>query len=156
MKATFLNEKGEERYFEMGCYGIGVSRIMAAAIEQNHDEKGIVWPMPIAPFVIHLLPIQDKSEKVTQTARQIYEALLEKKIEVLFDDRSERPGVKFHDADLLGAPYQVVIGEKNLKEGKIEIKERRTGVSTLIEVEQVINHLVEKISNGSKATPRTT
>lgn len=142
MKASFLNEKGEERFFEMGCYGIGVSRIIAASIEQNHDEKGIVWPMPITPFAFHLLPIQDKSEKVMNAAEQIYTALLSKGVDTFLDDRKERPGVKFHDADLLGAPYQVVIGEKRLAEGKIEVKARKGGESTKIDLHQAAEKLL--------------
>jgi len=141
MKAFFLNEKGEERFFEMGCYGIGVSRIIAAAIEQNYDEKGIIWPMAIAPYTVHIVPVQDKSATVITIAKQIYTTLAEKGIDVLLDDRAERPGVKFKDADLLGAPYQIVIGEKNLEKGLVEFKERKTGVLTMIKPDQVISHL---------------
>jgi len=142
MKALFLNEKGEERFCEMGCYGIGVSRIIAAAIEQNYDEKGIVWPIQIAPYRVHIVPVQDQSEKVMTAARQIYGALVEKGIDVLLDDRVERPGVKFRDADLLGMPFQVVIGEKNLTEGSIELKERRSGLTRRISVEEVLPELL--------------
>ncbi len=142
MKALFLNEKGEERFFEMGCYGIGVSRIIAAAIEQNHDEKGIIWPMQIAPFVVHIVPVQEKSEKVMTTAKQVYTTLMEKGIDVLLDDRAERPGVKFNDADMLGAPYQVVIGEKNLEKGLVELKERKTGVLKRVEADEAVSHVL--------------
>ncbi|MBI3805837.1 MAG: proline--tRNA ligase [Nitrospirae bacterium] len=142
MKATFLDAKGEERFFVMGCYGIGVSRIMAAAIEQNHDEKGIVWPMPIAPFAVHIIPVQDQSERVMITAELIYSSLVRAGIEVFLEDRSERAGVKFNDADLLGAPYQLTIGEKNLKEGFVEIKHRRTGEKQKVEVDKVIDDLI--------------
>jgi prolyl-tRNA synthetase len=143
MKAVFLNDKGEEQFFEMGCYGIGVSRIIAAAIEQNYDEKGIVWPMQIAPYLVHIIPVQEKSEKVMMTAKQIYTALLEKGVDVLMDDRAERPGVKFNDADLLGVPYQLVIGEKNLAKGQIELKERKSGAVTVIETDQAVSHILK-------------
>ena len=146
MKAVFLNEKGEERFFEMGCYGIGVSRIIAAAIEQNHDERGIIWPLQIAPYRVHIVPVQDKSEKVMLAAKKIYRALTEEGIDVLLDDRSERPGVKFHDADLLGIPYQVVIGEKNLEKGLFELKERKTGALTTIATDQAISGVMKAIA----------
>ncbi len=150
MHAFFLNEKGEERFFEMGCYGIGVSRIIAAAIEQNHDEKGIVWPLQIAPFVVHIIPVQEKSEKVMTAAKQIYNTLMEKGIDVILDNRAERPGVKFNDADMLGAPYQVVIGEKNLEKGLVELKERKTGVLTKIETDHAVSRLLSLILSLTK------
>ncbi|MFY9271124.1 MAG: proline--tRNA ligase [Candidatus Manganitrophaceae bacterium] len=145
MRATFLDPKGEERFFVMGCYGIGVSRIMAAAVEQNHDEKGILWPMPIAPFAVHIIPVQDQSERVMITTELIYGSLLRAGVETLLEDRSERAGVKFNDADFLGIPYQVVIGEKNLHEGVVEMKHRRTGEKQRIEVEKIIDHLIELV-----------
>ena len=148
MKAFFLNEKGEEQFFEMGCYGIGVSRIIAAAIEQNHDEKGMIWPMEIAPYTVHIVPVQDKSEKVMLAAKQVYATLSEKGIDALLDDRAERPGVKFNDADLLGAPYQIVIGEKNLEKGLVEIKERKTGTTTKIETDQAISQMMATAISG--------
>ncbi|MBI3598799.1 MAG: proline--tRNA ligase [Nitrospirae bacterium] len=150
MKALFLNERGEERFFEMGCYGIGVSRIIAAAIEQNHDEKGIIWPISIAPYIVHIVPVQDKSDDVMMAAKQIYTALMERGIDVLFDDRAERPGVKFNDADLLGAPYQIVIGEKNLEKGLIELKERKTGTFTKIETDHAISHVASYFGAAPK------
>jgi prolyl-tRNA synthetase len=145
MKAQFLNAQGEEQLFEMGCYGIGVSRIMAAAIEQNYDEKGIIWPKEIAPFLVHIVPVQEQSEKVMTAAKQIELALAEKGVETLLDDRSERPGVKFNDADLLGAPYQIVIGEKNLEKGVVELKERKTGTMTKIAPDQAVSQIVSEI-----------
>ncbi|HEY5599281.1 MAG TPA: proline--tRNA ligase, partial [Candidatus Manganitrophaceae bacterium] len=145
MKATFLDSKGEERLFVMGCYGIGVSRVMAAAVEQNHDEKGIIWPLPIAPFAIQVIPVQEKSERVMITAELIYSSLVRAGVEVLLEDRSERAGVKFNDADLLGAPYQVVVGEKNLLEGFVEIKNRRSGEKQKIEAEKAIDYLIETV-----------
>ncbi|MCG3117583.1 MAG: proline--tRNA ligase [Candidatus Manganitrophus sp. SA1] len=152
MKATFLDPKGEEQFFVMGCYGIGVSRIIAAAIEQNHDEKGIIWPMPIAPFAIHIIPVQDQSERVMITAELIYGSMIRAGIETIIEDRSERAGVKFNDADLLGVPYQVVLGEKNLHEGFVELKNRRTGEKQKIEVEKAIDHLIELVQ-GTRPQP---
>ncbi|TAK06473.1 MAG: proline--tRNA ligase [Candidatus Manganitrophaceae bacterium] len=152
MKATFLDPKGEEHFFVMGCYGIGVSRIIAASIEQNHDEKGIIWPMPIAPFAIHIIPVQDQSERVMITAELIYGSMLRAGIDTLIEDRSERAGVKFNDADLLGIPYQVVLGEKNLHEGFVELKNRRTGEKQKIEVEKAIDHLIELV-RGPRTQP---
>ncbi len=152
MKATFLDPKGEEQFFVMGCYGIGVSRIIAAAIEQNHDEKGIIWPMPIAPFAIHIIPVQDQSERVMITSELIYGSLVRAGIDTLIEDRSERAGVKFNDADLLGIPYQVVLGEKNLHEGVVEMKNRRTGEKQKIEVEKVIDYLIELVQ-GPRTQP---
>lgn len=145
MKATFLDKKGAEQFFVMGCYGIGISRIISAAIEQNHDEKGIIWPMPIAPFAVHIIPVQEQSERVMITAELIYGSLLRAGVETFLEDREERAGVKFNDADLLGIPYQVVIGEKNLGEGLVELKNRRTGEKQKLEVEKVIDFLIELI-----------
>jgi len=130
MKATYLDQQGQEKFIVMGCYGIGVGRTAASSIEQNHDAKGIIWPAPSAPFHVHLLPLMDKSGKV-MPATLALEAELEKKgLDVLVDDRDERPGVKFNDADLIGIPYQIVIGEKGLTQSQIELKERRTGTVT--------------------------
>jgi len=148
MKATFLDQNGKKQFFEMGCYGIGVSRIMAAAIEQNHDDKGIIWPMTIAPFAIHVIPVQEKSDRVMMTAELIYGSLLQAGVETLLEDRKERVGVKFNDADLLGIPYQVIIGEKNLHESLVEVKNRSTGETEKVEVEKIINHLIELLEES--------
>ena len=126
MGAMFLDPEGKECLTVMGCYGIGVSRVAAAAIEQSHDAKGILWPASIAPFHVHLLPLS-QSAAVSATAQTLYETLSQAGIEVLWDDRDERAGVKFNDADLIGAPYQLVIGEKGLAQGTVELKERKTG-----------------------------
>jgi prolyl-tRNA synthetase len=126
MNAVFLDPEGKECLAVMGCYGIGVSRVAAAAIEQHHDAKGMLWPTPIAPFHIHLLPLS-QSAAVSSTAQTLYETLSQAGAEVLWDDRDERAGVKFNDADLIGAPYQLVIGEKGLAQGTVEFKERKTG-----------------------------
>jgi prolyl-tRNA synthetase len=126
MNAMFLDPEGKECLAVMGCYGIGVSRVAAAAIEQHHDAKGMLWPIPIAPFHVHLLPLS-QSAAVSATAQTLYETLSQAGAEVLWDDRDERAGVKFNDADLIGAPYQLVIGEKGLAQGTVELKERKTG-----------------------------
>jgi prolyl-tRNA synthetase len=140
MGATFLDPQGEERLAVMGCYGIGVGRTAASAIEQNHDAKGIIWPVPIAPFHVHVLPLS-QSAAVASTAHQLYDALGQAGIEVLWDDRDERAGVKFNDADLIGAPYQVVIGDKSLAQGMVELKERKTGQVTRHAPEKLPEHL---------------
>ncbi len=126
MKATFLDQDGKERTIIMGCYGIGVSRIVAAAVEQNHDAKGIIWPAPLSPFVVHIIPLSEKAAVVEATAR-LESELAKAGVEALVDDRSERPGVKFNDAELIGIALQVVLGDKSLAQGEVEFKERRTG-----------------------------
>jgi prolyl-tRNA synthetase len=141
MGAKFLDPKGQECLAVMGCYGIGVSRTAAAAIEQNHDAKGIVWPAPIAPFHVHLLPLS-QSATVTEVTRTLYQRLLDFHVEVLWDDRDERAGVKFNDADLIGAPFQLVVGEKGLAKGTVELKNRRTGSVTQIAPDDVPQQIV--------------
>ncbi|NGZ09788.1 MAG: proline--tRNA ligase [Nitrospira sp. LK70] len=126
MNATILDDQGKERLAIMGCYGIGVGRTAAAAIEQHHDEKGIIWPFPIAPFHVHLLTVS-QSEKTIEAATGLYSDLTAAGLETLWDDRADRAGVKFNDADLIGAPFQIVVGDKGLADGVVEIKIRRTG-----------------------------
>lgn len=140
MKATFLDAQGQEQLAVMGCYGIGVSRTAAASVEQNHDAKGIKWPVPIAPFHVTLLPLS-QSQPVTQLAETLYRAMQEAGIEVLWDDRDERAGVKFNDADLIGAPYHLVIGEKGLAQGQVELKLRHTGETQKVAPDQVVSLL---------------
>ncbi|GHU92987.1 proline--tRNA ligase [Deltaproteobacteria bacterium] len=142
MHATFLDENGSERLMIMGCYGIGVSRIAAAAIEQNHDRYGIVFPPPLAPFECVLINLDQHNAVVTDTAEDIYSLLRSMGIDVLYDDRDERPGVKFKDADLLGAPMQLVLGNKGLARGVVECKDRRSGERC----ELVIENLRENFS----------
>ncbi|MDY0081667.1 MAG: proline--tRNA ligase [Ignavibacteriaceae bacterium] len=127
MKAFFTDEKGEEHPIIMGSYGIGVERVMACAIEQNHDANGIIWDKTIAPFQVHLIGLNLKKQEIVDTCEKIYSDLNNAGIEVLFDDRDVTAGFKFNDADLLGMPIQVVIGEKKLKENKCEVKIRKTG-----------------------------
>lgn len=140
MNATILDDQGKERLAIMGCYGIGVGRTAAAAIEQNHDEKGIIWPFPIAPFHLHLLTVS-QSEKTTEAALRLYTDLTVAGIEVLWDDRTDRAGVKFNDADLIGAPFQVVVGDKGLADGVVEIKIRRSGIKSRIAPDDLVTHL---------------
>jgi prolyl-tRNA synthetase len=142
MKAIYLDNQGQERFIVMGCYGIGVGRTAAAAIEQNYDAKGIIWPAPIAPFHVHVLPLAGKG-KVLDAAIALETGLEKAGIEVLLDDRDERPGVKFNDADLIGCPSQVVIGEKNLSQGLMELKERRTGTVTKLASADIVIRLTE-------------
>jgi prolyl-tRNA synthetase len=131
MKATVLDEAGHDVTLYMGCYGIGVTRIVAAAIEQNHDEKGIIWPEPIAPFEVVLVPLNaHKSPRVREVADRLYAEFTDAGIEVLYDDRDARPGVKFADAELLGIPHRLVVGERGLEAGKLEYRGRRDAEST--------------------------
>ncbi len=135
MRATFLDENGKEKPMVMGCYGVGVSRTMAAAIEQNNDKDGMIWPVAIAPYEVLVVPVNTKDEVSTAKAEEIYSVLQKSGVETVIDDRNERPGVKFKDADLIGYPLRVVVGPKTLAEGKIEVKVRRTGEVKMIDIE---------------------
>ena len=150
LKAYFLDEKGKEKPIIMGSYGIGPARIAASAIEQNHDDNGIIWPVSIAPFQVEILPLNMKNESVKKAADEIYQGLLKEKIEVLIDDRDASPGIKFKDADLIGIPYRIVVGEKGLKEGVVEFKERRTGKVEKIKVDSAIGHVKKVVNPVSK------
>jgi len=125
LKATYLDENGKEQPMVMGCYGVGVSRTMAAAIEQNYDDNGIIWPIEIAPYHVLVVPVNTKDEASAAKAEEIYMQLKKVGLETVIDDRNERPGVK--DADLIGYPLRVVVGPKTLTEGKLEVKIRKTG-----------------------------
>ncbi|MHB0976987.1 MAG: proline--tRNA ligase, partial [Candidatus Aquicultorales bacterium] len=142
MNATFVNEEGEAKPYIMGCYGIGVSRMIAAAVEQHSDDAGIIWPVPIAPFEVEIIPVKLDDESVRRTAEELYERLHEKGIDALLDDRSESPGKKFADADLIGIPVQVVVGPRSVKEGKVEIKERATSERTEPSIEDAPDEVV--------------
>ena len=135
MNCTFLDENGKENPMVMGCYGIGVSRTMAACIEQNNDKDGMIWPVAIAPYEVLVVPVNTKDEASTAKAEEIYEVLKKAGIEAVIDDRNERPGVKFKDADLIGYPLRVVVGPKTLAEGNMEVKARRTGEVVMLPVE---------------------
>jgi len=132
MHAVFLDEQGEEKLFFMGCYGIGIARTVAAAIEQNHDQNGIIFPISIAPFEAALLPLQMHQKEVVEASEKIYNACLAEGLDILLDDRVVRAGVKFKDNDLIGTPLRISVGERALKEGKVEFKLRTERDSTLI------------------------
>jgi len=137
MNATILDEQGKERLAIMGCYGIGVGRTAAAAIEQHHDDKGIIWPFSIAPFHLHLLTVS-QSEKTTSTATRLYSELTAAGFDVLWDDRPDRAGVKFNDADLIGIPFQIVVGDKGLADGIVEMKIRRDGTKSRVAPDDLV------------------
>lgn len=144
MKATFLDDKGEEHPIIMGSYGIGVERIVACHIEQHHDEFGIQWQKSIAPYDVHLICVNKNTESVVQKSEQMYNELQHRGISVLYDDRSDvSPGFKFKDADLLGMPLQVIVGEKNLKNNEIELKERNSGKRWNVSTDSAINEVVK-------------
>jgi prolyl-tRNA synthetase len=145
MGATFLDDQGREKEIVMGCYGIGVGRTVAAAIEQSYDQNGIIFPMPITPFQVLILPVNINIGLLKEAAEQLYQIFLENGIEVLYDDREETPGVKFKDADLIGIPLRVTLGEKNLKKGLAEIKKRRTGEILLVRKEEALSKVKEMI-----------
>ncbi|MFZ7317817.1 proline--tRNA ligase [Avibacterium avium] len=148
MNATVQGEDGRPQTMIMGCYGIGVSRVVAAAIEQSHDERGIIWPTDaIAPFTVAIVPMNmHKSENVQEFAENLYRTLSAEGIEVIFDDRKERPGVMFADMELIGVPHMLVIGEKNLQNGEIEYKNRRTGEKQMINKDQLVNFVQQQIT----------
>ena len=147
MNARVLNENGKSIPMIMGCYGIGVSRVVAAAIEQNHDDKGIIWPAAMAPFQLAIIPLNmQKSEAVARCASELYKACLEAGIEVLLDDRNERPGVKFADMELIGIPHRVVIGDRALADGQVEYKARTDEDSRLLPAEQALAFLQEQLA----------
>ncbi|RLV58727.1 proline--tRNA ligase [Parashewanella curva] len=144
MNATVLNEQGKSQVLLMGCYGVGVSRIVAAAIEQNHDDRGIIWPDAIAPFKIGILPMNmHKSHRVKELAEKLYQDLTDLGIEVIFDDRKERPGVMFADMELVGVPHTIVIGDRNIDNGVLEYKNRKTGEKQDIPMDEVMSFLTE-------------
>jgi prolyl-tRNA synthetase len=142
MNCGVLTESGKHDVLQMGCYGIGVTRIVAAAIEQNNDKYGIIWPESIAPFKVVIIPMNmHKSPRIQEVAEKLYKDLCDAGIEVLFDDRKERPGVMFNDMELIGIPYSVVIGERNLDNQQLEIKNRKSGEKTLLEVDNLLEYI---------------
>ncbi|WDU83300.1 proline--tRNA ligase [Caloramator sp. Dgby_cultured_2] len=142
MGATFVDDKGEEKPIIMGCYGIGINRTMAAVIEQNHDEKGIIWPLSIAPFHVIVVPVVMKDELQVKVAEEIYNKLNEMGVETLIDDRDERAGVKFNDADLIGIPIRITVGKK-IKDGIVEFKLRNSSEVKEIKVEEVYDEVLK-------------
>jgi prolyl-tRNA synthetase len=151
MKATFLDADGVAKEIIMGCYGIGVGRTAAAAIEQNHDENGIIWPMPLAPFQVIVTMLNPKDEEVFAAGEKLYQDLLAEGIEVLLDDRDERPGSKFKDADLLGIPLRVNVGARGLKEQSFELQERRAGERVMLPIEGAAKKVAEQVRTALAA-----
>jgi prolyl-tRNA synthetase len=141
-----VDENGHSHPVIMGCYGIGVSRIVAAAIEQHYDDRGIIWPTAMAPFQVALLPINaHKSQRLQAASETLYQSLLQAGIEVLLDDREARPGVMFVDMELIGIPHRLVLSERSLDSGQIEYKGRRDKDSTLIDQEKLLDFLRERL-----------
>ncbi|MBN2645508.1 MAG: proline--tRNA ligase [Desulfuromonadaceae bacterium] len=149
--ATVLNAEGREEPLVMGCYGIGIGRTVAAAIEQNHDENGIIFPMPIAPFQVLVLELNPKDDAVREAGDSLYRTLQDQGVEVLLDDRDERPGSKFKDADLVGIPIRVTIGGRSLKEGVVEVQLRCDGETQQVAVEQAADWLVQRVRQALEA-----
>jgi prolyl-tRNA synthetase len=148
MKAVFLDQNGKEQFMVMGCYGIGICRTVAASIEQNHDENGIIWPAPIAPYHVIITPVNVKDDAVYQASEKLYRSLLDRGIEVIIDDRDERAGVKFKDADIIGVPLRITIGAKKLATGIAEIKIRRSGEVSDIPLDAVSEFVETFIREG--------
>jgi len=147
MGATFLGEDGKPAHFEMGCYGIGITRLPAAAIEQNHDERGIIWPDALAPFTVVICPIgMDRSPEVKAAAEQLHEQLLAAGVDVMLDDRGERPGAMFADWELIGVPHRVTIGDRGLKAGQVEYQHRRDAAATQVAVADIFTLLKGKLA----------
>lgn len=146
--ATFLDRQGKEQPLEMGCYGIGVSRTLAAAVEQSHDENGIIWPMPLAPFTVQIVPTKMKDDAVREAADALHEELCAKGVEVLLDDRDERPGVKFKDADLMGTPLRVTIGPRGMEKGIVEVRARAGGETDELPIETAGSAIADRVGAG--------
>ena len=143
LHATFLDQNGKAKPYVMGCYGIGVTRTIAAAIEQFHDEHGIMWPVAIAPFEVAIVLVSSKDQDQVRIAGDLYQSLQAAKADVLLDDRNERAGVKFNDADLIGYPVRVTVGKKSAAEGTVEIKIRRTGEQEVVSIDQAVARVQE-------------
>jgi prolyl-tRNA synthetase len=150
LSATYLDAGGKEQMIVMGCYGIGVGRTAAAAIEQHHDQDGIIWPISIAPFEVCVLPVNTKIDGLVKEAERVGEELTGKGIEVLFDDREERPGIKFKDADLVGIPLRVTFGEKNFAGGYAEIRDRKTGETERVELSAIVDKVCVAVEEKRK------
>jgi len=150
MKAVYLDKDGQEKIMIMGCYGIGIGRTVAAGIEQNYDENGIVWPMPLAPYHVIITPVNVNEKNIMDAAENLYNSIKTLGIDVIFDDRDERAGVKFKDAELIGIPLRITIGQKNLSQGNVELKIRKTGENKLYslqEIVQTIKQIIEQELN---------
>jgi prolyl-tRNA synthetase len=151
MKAHFLDENGEEHPFVMGCYGIGITRTVAAAIEQHHDKDGIAWPISIAPFEVHILPTNMSDQDLKGTGEMLHAKLMEAGVDVILDDRDDRPGNKFKDADLVGTPLRVTVGERAAKEGKVELRHRKTGATAKIDRMEAVGRIIEAVNAEKRA-----
>jgi prolyl-tRNA synthetase len=146
--ATFLDAAGQPQVMEMGCYGIGVTRVVAAAIEQNHDERGIVWPEPLAPFAVAIAPIGfDRSDAVREAAIRVHDELEAAGVEVLLDDRGERPGVMFADLELIGIPHRITIGDRGLKDGAVEYQGRRDDKAQVVPVSEIVSVMRARLAH---------
>jgi prolyl-tRNA synthetase len=152
MKAIYLDKDGQEKIIIMGCYGIGIGRTVAACIEQNYDKNGIVWPMPLAPYQVIITPVNVNEEDIMKAAENLYNSMLAEGIEVIFDDRDERAGVKFKDADLIGIPLRIIIGQKNLIQGNVELKIRKTGENTLYSLQEIVQQVKQIIAQEINST----
>jgi len=146
MGVTFLDAEGKDTPCEMGCYGIGVTRIVASAIEQSHDKDGIIWPVPLAPYEVAVLDLQQDDQNVVATATRIYDELTAAGIDVLYDDRNERAGVKFKDADLIGLPFRIAVGKKGLAEGVVEVKRRNSTEVRKMKIDEVVRAVVAEVT----------
>jgi prolyl-tRNA synthetase len=145
MKAVYLDRDGKEKYMVMGCYGIGIGRTVAAAIEQNHDNDGIIWPMPLAPYQVMVTPVNINEANLAAVAEEIYDELQKRGVEAVFDDRDERAGVKFKDADLIGIPLRVTIGPRRLAEGSVEVRLRQSGKVKVVPRQEAVDFVVNMI-----------
>ncbi|MFZ1037784.1 MAG: proline--tRNA ligase [Smithella sp.] len=145
MKAVYLDKDGQEKIMIMGCYGIGIGRTVAAGIEQNYDENGIVWPMPLAPYHVIITPVNVNEKSIMDVAENLYNSMKALGIDVIFDDRDERAGVKFKDAELIGIPLRITIGQKNLSQGNVELKIRKTGENKLYSLQEIVQKIKQII-----------
>ena len=145
--AAFIDEKGTSHPMVMGCYGLGLSRLMAAVIEQNNDDKGVIWPPTIAPYQLYLCPLYKENTKVEEVSEKLYAELEAAGFEVLFDDRQESPGVKFNDADLLGIPLRLTVSPRTLEKNSVELKKRAEKDSELVPLAEAVKRLKELIGS---------
>ena len=147
MKCFCLDENQKETPMIMGCYGLGIGRTVAAAIEQGHDEKGILWPVPLAPFEVTVMSLNPNDPQVTDVSNKIYRELSSSGVDVLYDDREERAGFKFKDNELIGIPYQVIVGSKGVAKGVVELGFRKTGEKKEVVIDEVVSEIHHLISD---------
>ena len=151
MGATFMDEDGKEKPLIMGCYGVGVSRTLAAIVEQHNDENGIIWPVSVAPYEVSVIPLDPKKEDCAAATDKLVQELIEAGLDVVVDDRDERPGFKFADNDLMGFPFQVVIGKRGLKNGTFELKDRATGEREDISIDEAASIVAARVNKAKQA-----